>query len=145
MGTSWETPRLPGSFEPMFTFPQGTTLAPETVLVIAVNAAQVPSANLEFYDSNAAVPDMVPYPAWGSLNYPLGLRNLGDQVLLLGPDDAAVDVVVWGDATFGDVVPHPGVLVAGASLERYPAHADTDNCTADFRERYPPTPGELSP
>ncbi len=135
----------PASFEPMFAFPQDTTLDSQAVLVIAVNATQVPAADLEFYDSSAAVSDMVPYPAWGSLSYPLGLRNLGDQVLLLGPDDTVVDVVVWGDATFEDVVPHPGVLVAGASLERSPAYADTDDCAKDFRERYPPTPGELSP
>lgn len=131
------------SYEPMFAFPAGTTITPGGTLVVAVNAIEVPEAALEFYESTATVPNMVVYPAWGTSAYPLGLRNAGDQVLLLGPGERVVDVVVWGDATYPGVVPHPGVLTIGASLERFPAGQDTDDCAADLRERYPPTPGEV--
>jgi len=131
------------SWEPMFLFPSGTLLAPGEVLVIAVNATDVFNADLEFYDTDATVPDMIPYAGWGHTNYPFSLRNAGDQVVLLDPDDMPVDVVVWGDAVFPDVTPHPGVDVSGASLERYPPHRDTNDCAVDFRERMPPTPGQV--
>lgn len=131
------------SYEPMFCFPPNTTIGAGETLVIAVNGDQVPEADLEFYETAAAVPNMVIYPGWGTSAYPLALRNLGDQVLLLGPDDAPVDVVLWGDAVFPGTIPHPGVTVVGASLERYPPGVDSDNCAVDLRERYPPTPGEL--
>ncbi|MGC9520599.1 MAG: lamin tail domain-containing protein [Anaerolineae bacterium] len=137
-----ETPEV---FEAMFRFPPGTTMASQTTLVIAINAAAVPSADLEFYESTSEVANMLPYPAWGTTEYPLALRNEGDHVLLLGPDDGVVDVVVWGDRSYPGVTPHPGVTTEGASLERYPAHIDTDNCAVDFRERYPPTPNRISP
>lgn len=131
------------SYEPMFAFPVGTTIAPGGTLVVAVNATEVPEAALEFYESTPEVPNMVVYPGWGTPAYPLGLRNAGDHVLLLGPGERVVDVVVWGDATYPGVVPHPGVLTIGASLERFPAGQDTDDCSTDLRERYPPTPGEV--
>jgi len=128
-------------YEPMFAFPPGTLLGPGGTLVVAVNASEVPEATLEFYDSDPAVPNMIPYPSWGSTAYPFALRGAGDQVLLLDGADGAVDVVVWGDRSYPGVTPHPGVLVLGASLERFPSGADTDDCASDFRERYPPTPG----
>ncbi len=130
-------------FEPMFQFPLGTTIGPRATLVIAVNANSVPAANLEFYESAPEVPNMLPYPAWGSTDYPLALRNEGDQVLLLDGNDRPVDIVVWGDRGYPGVVPHPGVTIEGASLERHPAHIDTDDCAIDFRERYPPTPNSI--
>ncbi|MGC9469073.1 MAG: lamin tail domain-containing protein [Anaerolineae bacterium] len=133
----------PQVYEPMFQFPPGTTIAPGSILVIAVNASEVPAADLEFYESSAAVPNMVPYPAWGSQDYPMALRNEGDQVILLDANDHVVDAVVWGDKHFPGTVPHPGVVVIGASLERYPAAQDTNDCASDFRERYPPTPGVI--
>jgi len=129
------------SYEPMFAFPAATAIGPGETLVIAVNAVEVPEAALEFYETTPAVPNMEIYPNWGTPAYPLGLRNAGDQVLLLGPGERIVDVIVWGDALYPNVLPHPGVLTIGASLERFPAGQDTDDCAADLRERYPPTPG----
>lgn len=133
----------PDVYEAMFQFPPGTVLAPNEVLVIAVNAAAVPEADLEFYESDPDVPNMVPYPKWGSLNYPLALRDAGDHSLLLGEHDQVVDIVVWGDKSYPEITAHPGVVVQGASLERMPPNRDTGDCSVDFRERYPPTPGEI--
>ena len=85
---------------------------------------------------------MVPkYAGWGSGDWTL--RGAGDQVLLMGPNDVPVDVVVYGDAIYPGVVAHPGVSVYTHSLERFPANRDTDNCAVDFRDRYPPTPGKV--
>ena len=53
---------------------------------------------------------------------------------------AGVDVVVYGSASYPGVTPHPGVG-GGNSLERKPANRDTDDCSADFWERYTPNPG----
>jgi hypothetical protein len=53
-----------------------------------------------------------------------------------------VDVVVYGDAAFPGVVPHPGV-VYGHSLERDPIWLDTDDCSSDFRDWPYPSPGNL--
>jgi hypothetical protein len=135
----------PNVYEPMFKFPAGTQLQPGATLVIAVNAVAVQQADLEFYETDPQVPNMEPYPAWGDSEYPFALRYNGDHVLLLNGADQVVDIVVWGDRTYPGVIPHSGVAVVGASLERDPAYYDTDDCSVDFRERYPPTPGELPP
>lgn len=129
------------AYEPMFQFPEGTQLPAGAYLVIAVNANAVPQADLEFYDSRVDVPNMIPYPAWGDPSYPFALRNAGDTVLLLNQTDTLVDGVVWGDGVLQHIVPHPGVAVRGASLERIDPARDTDNCALDFTQRYPPTPG----
>jgi phosphatidylserine/phosphatidylglycerophosphate/cardiolipin synthase-like enzyme len=134
----------PDAYEPMFRFPPGASVAAGGTVLIAVNAVNVPGADFEFYPSDPAVPTMEVYTAWGNAAYPFHLRNEGDHVVLLDGADRVIDVVVWGDKTFPGTHPHPGVLVKGASLERYPAARDTDDCAVDFRERYPPTPGRIS-
>ncbi|MCU0522387.1 MAG: phospholipase D-like domain-containing protein [Anaerolineae bacterium] len=131
------------SYEPMFSFPPNTSIGAGETLVIAVNASLVPQADVEFYESVEAIPNMIVYTSWGTPRYPLALRNDGDQVVLLGPNDDPTDVIVWGDALYPGVIPHIGVTTIGASLERYPPGIDTNNCAVDLRERYPPTPGVL--
>ena len=81
------------------------------------------------------------YPGWGTGDW--WLAGHGDHVLLLGPDDVPVDVVVYGDASYPGVIAHPGVSVYTHSLERFPANQDTNNCALDFRDRFPPTPGQV--
>jgi phosphatidylserine/phosphatidylglycerophosphate/cardiolipin synthase-like enzyme len=132
------------AFEPMFRFPPGASVQPGATVLIAVNAIYVPGADFELYDSTPDVPTMEVYAGWGNPAYPFHLRNEGDHVLLLDGADRVVDAVVWGDRSFPGTKPHPGVLVKGASLERFPAGWDTDDCEVDFRERYPPTPGRIS-
>ncbi len=134
----------PDRAEAMFRFPPGATLPPDGIVVVAVNASEVPEADFEMYNTTS-VTDMMRYTPWGQEWASWGLRNDGDQVLLLGPDDTPVDVLVWGDATYPGVAPHPGVALSGSSLERHPPYYDHDNCAEDFRDRFPPTPGELSP
>lgn len=128
----------------MFRFPSGFSLDPEQVLVVAVSGSRIPEAELEFYEHDPETPNMIPDPHWGDTRYPFALRNLGDQVLLLGRNNVPVDVVLWGDATYPNVTPHMGVTNTAASLSRLPAIYDNDDCLTDFTETYPPTPGKIS-
>ncbi len=132
----------PDGFEGMYRFPDGAVIAPGQVIVVAYNGANVPEADYEMYDFSGTIPNMVRYPNWGDPNYDWGLRNDGDQVLLLGPADQPVDVVVWGDAAYPGMTPHPGVVVWSNSLQRFPPTVDTDDCNVDFRE-FAVTPGEV--
>jgi phosphatidylserine/phosphatidylglycerophosphate/cardiolipin synthase-like enzyme len=133
-------------FEGTYQFPAATKIAPGRVLVVAVAAAgfreDFPGGapDFEMLDTDPVVPDMSKYSAWGEGDW--GLRNGGDQVLLLDGGDRAVDVVVYGDAGHPGVVPHPGV-VYGHSLERDPIWLDTDDCRSDFRDWPYPGPGSL--
>jgi hypothetical protein len=131
------------AFEAMFHYPPDVYIGPNQVLVIAVNGLHLPQADLEFYEHHPGIPNMILDSDWGDTRYPFALRNLGDQVLLLKTDDAPVDVVLWGDARYLNIAPHPGVTNTAASLSRQPAIYDTDDCMFDFAETYPPTPGNV--
>jgi len=85
------------------------------------------------------VPNMVPAGTWDGFGFALG--NEGDEVILLDAAESPVDVLVYGTGAYPGVIPHPGVSAQGHSLERRPADRDTDDCSADFFDRYPPTPG----
>jgi hypothetical protein len=136
-----------GVYEGMYRFPAGTILPPYQALVIASSAAQfrldypgrVP--DFEFYETDASVPTLQPYPAWGAGEW--YLSNEGDEVVLLGGSDRAVDVVVYGNGGFPGVAPHPGVSLWSHSLERFPYLFDSDDCSVDFRDWPFPNPGEL--
>jgi hypothetical protein len=133
-------------FEGTYQFPPLTMIHPGQVLVVAVAATgfreDFPGGapDFEMLDTDPAVPDMRRYGAWGEGDW--GLRNGGDEVLLIDSGDRAVDVVVYGDADFPGVVRHPGV-VYGHSLERAPVWFDTDDCSSDFRDWPYPGPGSL--
>ena len=132
----------PDKFEGMYGFPAGTVLGPRGVMVIAFDATQVPQANLQMCPTcGGNLPVMSKYPGWGTGDW--WLAGHGDQVLLLGPGNVPVDVAVYGDASYPGVIAHPGVNVYTHSLERFPAYQDTDNCALDFRDRFPPTPGQV--
>ncbi len=124
-----------GGGEGMFIFPAGTTIDPDQVIVIANNglafeAEYGVTPDLEFVNSSTEIPDMLVYESWGTDSIALG--NSGDHVLLLGPSDVPVDVLIWDGADFPGVTPHPGGCGNGESLERCPADQDTDNCAEDF-------------
>jgi hypothetical protein len=70
-----------------------------------------------------------------------GLHNDGDEVLLLDGRDRPVDTIVYGLGSYPPIVPHPGGISYGHSLEREPAWLDTDDCSADFRDWPVPSPG----
>jgi len=139
----------PGQYEGMYRFPDGAAIAPGQVIVVAQQAEDFHARYYAWPDyeipidpnrDDPNVPNLLRYDAWGSEGEFM-LSNGGDEVLLLGPDDTPVDVVVYGAGSYPDVMPHPGVSDADHSLERYPAWRDTDDCARDFRDRTPPTPG----
>ena len=118
------------------------------LLLIARQAEDVTglTPDLEFLvDPLRDAPDvanMLPAGDWEGFGFALG--NAGDQVMLLDRTAAPVDVLVYGSAGYSGVVPHPGVSAPGHSLERRPAIYDSDDCSQDFFERYPPDPGAVS-
>jgi len=130
----------------LYRFPPGATLVAEGVIVLAHQAADVAfTPDYEFlidpHRDDPSVPNMRPAGSWDGFGLALG--NPGDEVLLLDASGTPVDVVTWGTGTYPGVVPHPGGLDQGHSLERRPPREDTDDCSRDFFDRYPPTPGAL--
>jgi hypothetical protein len=130
----------------LYRFPSGAVLVAEGVIAVAHQAQDVTfTPDYEFLvDPNrddGAVPNMSPAGSWDGFGLALG--NAGDEVLLLDADGAPVDVVTYGDGDYPGVTPHPGVSGQGHSLERRPPREDTDDCSQDFFDRYPPTPGTL--
>jgi cardiolipin synthase len=119
-------------------FPLGSSLGPEGVIVVAQKASGVGFVpDYELKESDPTVPNLVPVSegiSWG---------NSGDEAILRDATGAAVDVVVYGNGSYSGVTPHPGVGW-GHSLERKPADRDTDDCSTDFWERYTPDPGQVT-
>ena len=129
-----------GYLEGLYAFPNDAVIPAQSVIVVAGNGKAVfPYANYEFFENNPDIPTLARVGGDGDW----GLGNGGDQVLLFNPGGQLNDGVVWGLATYPGILPHPGVLTWTHSLERYPAYYDTDDCTHDFRDRYPPSPGAL--
>jgi DNA/RNA endonuclease YhcR with UshA esterase domain len=138
-----------GSGEGMYAFPAGTNLAPNTVLIVAKNAAQFrarfgfdPACELVTNGSGLtdtlSVPNLAKYTAWASGS--LALSNSGDEVLLLGPSDELVDAVAWGSGNFAAVgLAGDADANAPLSLQRYGVQ-DTNHMTFDFL-RGAPDPG----
>lgn len=125
-------------FEGMYVFPD-RELASGDLLLVAGDATQcnltyVP-ADYELFGSHPGVPNLSRDPSWGTGEFSLG--NSGDEVLLLGPSNRAVDAVVYGGGSYAGVIPHPGVE-PGDALERVPPYADTDDCGRDFRAGWSP-------
>ncbi|MGD2176584.1 MAG: lamin tail domain-containing protein [Anaerolineae bacterium] len=130
----------------LYRFPNGAISVAEGVIVVAHQANDVAfTPDYEFLiDPNRddpAVRNMSPAGSWDGFGLALG--NGGDEVLLLDGSGAAVDVMAYGGGDYSGVIPHPGVSDQGRSLERRPPRADTDDCSQDFLERYPTTPGTL--
>ncbi|HEY88413.1 MAG TPA: DUF11 domain-containing protein [Thermoflexia bacterium] len=130
----------PDDYEGMYQFPTGAQIGSKGVLVIAVSGQQTPLADFELINDDPTIPEMLEVDSWGTGSWTLA--NGGDEVLLLGPDNQPVDVVVWGAGAYPGMTPHPGVLYP-RSLERFPVDQDSDDCTVDFRERAVPDPGHV--
>ena len=142
-----EVGALPDTWgEGMYRFPAGSILPAGGVIVVAQQAADVGfTPDYEFLlDPNRdtpGVPNMVRVdPGSGD---GLALHNAGDEIVLRDAAGAPVDVVTYGSSAFLGVIPHPGVVNPGHSLERRPPERDSDDCAQDFFDRYPPTPGLL--
>ncbi|HDN79008.1 MAG TPA: hypothetical protein ENG33_00925, partial [Chloroflexi bacterium] len=135
-----------GLYEGMYRFPEGAVIGSGEVIVVAETASGFyelygHKPDFELSDTDPQIPDMMPYIKWGKGSW--RLKNAGDEILLLGPDDSPVDVVVYGEGVYPGVNPYQGALREGESLERYPPIRDTDDCAADFRVARLPSPGCL--
>ncbi|MCA9939215.1 MAG: lamin tail domain-containing protein [Anaerolineales bacterium] len=134
-------------FEDLRRFPAGVTLAPGETLVVAAKATAFQALygfnpDFEILDTNGNIPDLIDDPAWGSPDTYFQLGNGGDEVILRGPDNKAVDAISYGTGQFPGVIAC-AVIDNGHALERYPHWRDTNNCPADFRDVFPPTPGNV--
>ncbi len=133
--------------EGMHRFPDGFRIAPRGVVVVAQNALLFAAAHngrqptFELMDSDPTVPELASYDQWsiGTLQ----LNNLGDQVLLLGPDDVIIDAVQWGNAVLAGNRPFTGTLVPGHTLMRMPFDKDSDDANVDFRDQPYDSPGQV--
>lgn len=135
-------------FEDVRRFPAGTVLPPRAVIVVATTASAfyveygfLP--DFEIVDTETAVADLIDDPTWGDTDAILQLGNQGDEIILRGVGDGIVDVVVYGNGVFPNVVSCTELIPTGHSLERLPYWFDSDNCPVDFRDWPFPTPGRL--
>ena len=129
-----------GYLEGLYAFPDTASIPAQSVILIAGNGKLVhPHADYEFFSNNTDIPTL--QKVGGDGDWQLG--NTGDQVLLLRPSGLPSDIVVWGTATYPGIISHTGAETWTHTLERHPAAYDTNNCALDFRDRYPPSPGEL--
>jgi uncharacterized repeat protein (TIGR01451 family) len=130
----------------LYRFPNGSLLVAEGVIVVAHQANDVAfTPDYEFlidrHRDDASVANMEPAGSWDGFGLALG--NAGDEVYLLDAEAVPIDVITYGDGDYPGVIPHPGITEEDRSLERRPPRSDTDDCSVDFFERYPPTPGTL--
>ncbi len=130
----------PGGTEGVFQFPDGFTIQPGQVVIIAQKATGFAgdwgfNPDLEIEDSDPNVPDMIPIQGTN-----LYMANSGDEVLLIDNNDNVLDAVVYGTGGYGTIVPGPDVP-SGHSLERIPPDQDTDDCSTDFTDMTYPAPG----
>lgn len=137
-------------YERRYAFPEGTVIPAGETLVIARQAV---AYRLLAYETQA-VPDLewresdetpnLVRTLWGEDEFVLG--NDGDEVLLLDAEGRVVDVLVYGCGAYAQVAPFVDLdaVYNGNSLERWPAHRDTDDCVRDFRVRYSPAPGVVN-
>jgi hypothetical protein len=133
-----------GDKEGMLLFPPGASIKAGQVVIIANRAAVFYESynrypDYEMIDTLASVPDMDRYTAW-AIRY-VELTNSGDEVLILSPDNRVVDAVSWGTSTYAF---KPSVVRPneGGSIERFPAHYDTDTAQ-DWRAVTRPDPGQV--
>jgi hypothetical protein len=130
-----------GGREGMLQFPEGASIQPGQVIVVANKATAFLDAwgfapDYEMVASDEVVPDMIPYTAWASSK--VELSNGGDEVLILDGSDTIVNAMSYGDkATFLDP-PAPDVA-EGHSLERVPANVHTDTAE-DWMDQESPDP-----
>jgi hypothetical protein len=134
-----------GEQEGMSRFPLGLKIKPGEVIVIANQALSFQerygfSPDLEFRESDPAVPNLSKYTAWSGGN--LLLSNTGDEILILNESDKVVDAVSWGSSEFA-FSPGVALVAEGQSIERVPADQDSDTAM-DWRRQADPAPGVVT-
>lgn len=133
-----------GHGEGMARFPDGVTIAPGQVLVIARAATGYRALfghnpDFELRDSDPAVPDLQRSALWATGE--IALANDGDELLLVGPDNVIRDAVNYGDSTYFFAPAIPGAHT-GHSLARIPAVCDSDTA-AEWQPLPVPSPGTV--
>jgi len=129
-----------GGGEGMYYFPPNETIYPKDVIIISNQDIAFFNfwgfhSDFEFNASDTLIPDMVKDTGWAT-GY-IRLSNTGDDILLLGANDAIIDYVNYDSV---GISPAPNVS-DGHSIERIPPWVDTDNCSLDFKDMEYPTPG----
>ena len=137
----------PEEFADLRRFPEGVTVPPGGVIVIAQQATAFFDSfkfepHFEILNSSDQVPDLLDDPGWGDPNQFFRLGNQGDVVLLRDSEDRVIDVVGYGSGVFEErssceLVP------TGQSLRRRPFWRDTAQCVNDFEIWPAPDPGML--
>jgi hypothetical protein len=128
----------------MFSFPVGSMLELNEVIVVANKGLTFQDfygfpPDFEMQDTDPMIPDLILYHAWSTGK--IELLNSGDEILLLDGDDQLVDALTWGNSDWDSAfVPPPPPVSDGESLERSPAHIDS-NSASDWIVS--PTPGPL--
>ncbi len=136
-----------GDGEGMYAFAPEASIPPRAAIVVARCAASFRERFLRLPDyelrpgacpDTPEVPDLSRYTSWGRGSF--SLANSGDEVLLLGPDDALLDAVAFGSGLYS------AVGLKGAAAARKPlslqrvAALDRDDMSLDFTAE-PPSPG----
>jgi phosphatidylserine/phosphatidylglycerophosphate/cardiolipin synthase-like enzyme len=137
----------PEDYEDVRVFPPEAVLAPGEVLIVTFSATAFQAEfgfwpDFEIVNSTAEVPDLIDETGWGQPEALLQLGNSGDEVILRR-GSAAVDVVVYGDGAYSDLVACPLLEPPNRTLERFPYWRDSDGCPTDFRGWPFPSPGQL--
>ena len=135
-----------GDPEGMMAFPGGDWMASGAVIVVANRAAAFQTLygflpDFELQSSHPGVPDLSKYTPWATGS--IRLRNGGDEVLLLGPEEDLVDVLAYGDADLTHFKPAVKKAGEGQALQRYPPGKDTDSA-GDWRVSDHPSPGSVN-
>lgn len=131
-----------GGYEGMLQFPNGASINPDQVIVIANRATEFLAIygflpDFEMNETHPDVPVMIPYLDWATGQVHLG--NAGDEVLILDSEDYIIDAVSWGISNYFLDPPVPGVD-PGHTIERFPANMDTDT-NEDWIDQPVPNPG----
>ncbi len=72
----------------------------------------------------------------------MSLANMGDEVVVLGPNDGVVDAAVWGIGLSAGTLPFTRTFsLGGHTLQRWPPNNDSNDCNNDFREQVLPSVG----
>jgi uncharacterized protein len=133
-----------GGSEGMMRFPDAAVIQPGQVIVIAQTAVGFRARfgfnpDYEMRDTDPNVPVMRHFPLWA--NGRILLANRGDDILLLDERNQIVDAINYGSSTtfFSPAI---APVFQGQSIERIPAHCDTDSA-ADWQPQREPTPGRI--
>ncbi len=134
-----DDPSPAGGDEGAYEFPPGASVPAGGYLTVAHSAAEFRLRygvypNFELEDTVPEVPSLI------EVNPGMQLANSGDDVHLFDASLAEVDSAWYGTGgDLGAAGAAPDVS-EGHSIEREPAGVDTDDCSADFVDRSPPTP-----